>query len=572
MRPVQVDSNANNRILIIDDDEGICDSYRSILAPSESTTMELETLFGKEEESGLTQEIYFDLTVANQGQQGYQLVKEAIEQESAFCVAFIDMRMPPGWDGLETAKAIRKLDPNIYIVIVTAYADKSADELHQALKRDVLLLRKPFLSEEIYQLARNLSTSWNRDRQLLWQQKYISSITNSISNGLLVLDCNAQVEWANPAASRIWKLPIEQLMGKTLVEMIGKTENINNILALLCRRSLDGDQEDDLSLLESDQMPAASTMGQNSGVNSQIEFEREIQLEDGSLRLLHINASSLQSLVDSHRLQVQGVVLVIRDITDFVHAQTQQAILQEQLYSLQKMGSIGALAGGIAHDFNNLLAPIIAYSNKWTSKLESDHPQYPAFDKILQAARRAQELVAQINNFSRSNSKIKKKVDLTAIINEAHELLRASVPDSIKMDVIISKQLPMVEVDPTQIYQVLLNLVVNGWHAVENRDNGEIKVELDQVEIDTALRDRHPELVDSKYLRLMVTDNGMGMEQEMVKQIFKPFFTTKEEGQGTGVGLSVVKGIVQEHNGELVVESQLGVGSIFSLYLPLVAN
>lgn len=153
------------RILVIDDDPGLLEAYKDILQ-GETALEQTDPSSFFETQSSVTESQGFDFTLASQGQEGVQLARQALAEDQPYAVAFIDMRMPPGWDGLTTAQALRALDPNIYLVIVSAFSDHSVDEIHSALEYDVLFLRKPFVTEEIYQMARNLTEGWKRDRAL----------------------------------------------------------------------------------------------------------------------------------------------------------------------------------------------------------------------------------------------------------------------------------------------------------------------------------------------------------------------------------------------------------------------
>jgi len=230
------------------------------------------------------------------------------------------------------------------------------------------------------------------------------------------------------------------------------------------------------------------------------------------------------------------------------------------------------LAGGIAHDFNNILTAIIGYSDlaKFTMEKDCSHgcPAAPDIGRILEAGHRARELVKQILTFSRQEKHKKIPVQLSAIIAEALKLLRHSIPSSIEIkDRIITGEEQIMAV-PTQIHQIVMNLVTNSYHAMRNT-GGQLAVNLDRIELDADdIKVSSLHLAPGPYLVLEVSDTGVGMSRIILDRIFDPYFTTKGESGGTGMGLSVVHGIVKEHKGHISVYSELGRGTTVKVYFP----
>jgi len=259
--------------------------------------------------------------------------------------------------------------------------------------------------------------------------------------------------------------------------------------------------------------------------------------------------------------QVTGIVGLLKDITE-------QQQLQRQLQQSQKMEAIGTLAGGIAHDFNNILGAIGGYSELALLNLHDAEKVKAHIGKVLKASHRASELVKQILAFSRHIKPEKKPLDIAPIVREVLKLLRAPLPSTIKIQQYIGKS-GVVLADPTQIHQVLMNLCTNAAHAM--RDTGGIlEVSLSKVEVDEQKRSEAADLNVGSYLQLMISDTGQGMDAPTLRRIFDPFFTTKPTGEGTGLGLSVVHGILRDHAGAVSVYSSPGKGTTFRVYLPLV--
>jgi len=244
--------------------------------------------------------------------------------------------------------------------------------------------------------------------------------------------------------------------------------------------------------------------------------------------------------------------------------------LEMLLRQAQKMEAIGTLAGGIAHDFNNILTPILGFSQLAMDDLPQEHPGRTKLGHVVKAAQRAKELVHQILAFSRQRSQEFRPVFLAPVIKEPLKLLRASIPTTIEIRQNIQSPDGQVTGDATQIHQVVMNLCTNAAHAMHEK-GGTLCVSLTEVELGPDRAARDLDLKPGPYLKLTVSDTGQGMKPETMKRIFEPYFTTKATGEGTGMGLAVVHGIVASHGGVITVESEVDRGSTFDVYLPRLA-
>jgi len=267
-------------------------------------------------------------------------------------------------------------------------------------------------------------------------------------------------------------------------------------------------------------------------------------------------------------LGTQGIA---RDITERKAAEREREKLEEQLVQAQRMEAIGTLSGGIAHDFNNILTIMMGYTEMAALNAGDDHQLSSALGKVLKAGSRARDLVAQILSFNRSSEEILKPIELGPIVKEVLKLLRDTLPATIRIKQEIGTDSGIVMADVTKIHQILMNLCTNAYHAMSDRE-GELAVHLATETLRTEKAATHFRLKPGRYLRLSVADTGCGMDQHALKRIFEPYYTTKAKGEGTGLGLAVVYGIVKRYQGAVIVKSQPGEGSVFHVYLPLVES
>jgi PAS domain S-box-containing protein len=267
---------------------------------------------------------------------------------------------------------------------------------------------------------------------------------------------------------------------------------------------------------------------------------------------------------------VPRFVVLARDVTDRVHAERERATLERQLRESQKIESIGTLAGGIAHDFNNILAAILGHVTLARDDIGRDHPARGSLEQIERSGLRARGLVQQILAFSRRQPPQLQRQALQPLVEETLQLLRATLPAGVTLHSALAAEPVEVDADATQLQQVLVNLCTNAWHALPG-SGGRIEVGVDAVDVDLGADARLRELSTGRCAHLWVRDNGSGIDAATLERIFDPFFTTKPAGQGTGLGLSVVHGIVRAHRGVIVVDTAPGQGSTFHLYLPRAA-
>jgi PAS domain S-box-containing protein len=267
--------------------------------------------------------------------------------------------------------------------------------------------------------------------------------------------------------------------------------------------------------------------------------------------------------------KLKSAMVVAHDITDRKRALEEKSRLEDRLQQAQKMEAIGTLAGGIAHDFNNILSVIIGYTELILMSGNVDAEVKQNLKEIFNASKHARDMVKQILAFSRQSKQERKPIQVAHIVKEAIKMLRASLPTTILIQQQIEKDTGIIEADPTQIHQVLMNLCTNAAHAMNGKD-GVMQISLSNVELDHAALEMAPDLKPGSYLKLSVSDTGHGIAPDAYEKIFDPYFTTKKKEEGTGLGLAVVQGIVKSHNGAVTVESEVGKGTTFHVYLPVI--
>jgi two-component system cell cycle sensor histidine kinase/response regulator CckA len=262
------------------------------------------------------------------------------------------------------------------------------------------------------------------------------------------------------------------------------------------------------------------------------------------------------------------LLAMVRDVTERKQAEDHRRKLEEELRQAQKLQAIGTLAGGIAHDFNNILAAVLGNAQLLKAQLDPAHAGQHKVAQILVASNRAKDLVQQILMFSRQREQEHRVLHLDGIVSEATRLIEVTLPATVRLELNVPRDLPPVLADPTQIHQVVVNLCTNAQHAMREH-GGTLTVELLAASLPEDDSRSKPTLPPGRYVCLQVSDTGHGMDAATLQRIYEPFFTTKAVGDGTGLGLAVVHGIVESHHGSITVVSQPGQGTTFRLFFPV---
>ena len=363
------------------------------------------------------------------------------------------------------------------------------------------------------------------------------AILDTAAEGIITLDKEGRILSFNKAAEEMFKYPKDEIMGTSDHILLNQPEK-NEPLGFLGHFMASGKQK-------------------RLGIKQEFQGKKK----DGQLFPLEFAISD--TLFEGEDIYT----VILHDLSEHKRLIEEKMKLEEQLHQSQKLETIGTLAGGIAHDFNNILTPLIGYTEMAMEHIPPDNAVHNYLNNILHSSNRAKDLVKQILSFSRKSERIFEAVNIYAVIKAAVTLLRASTPASITFDLDLEANSGAVLGDPTQLEQVLINICTNAAHAMMP-EGGTLYIKLALVEVDETLANQHPKLTQGTYVMLQVTDTGKGMDQETMKHIFEPFFTSKPVGEGTGLGLSVVHGIVDKHGGAILVESQPAKGTTFKVYFP----
>jgi PAS domain S-box-containing protein len=359
----------------------------------------------------------------------------------------------------------------------------------------------------------------------------IETYYNMTPIGLCILDKELRYVRVNERLAEINGLPVSAHLGRTIREVVPAVADMAE--------------------------ETANRIMQTGESFSNIEFTVETAERPGIKR----TARATWFPFKDPNGQVISIGVMVEDITE-------QRRLEEQLRQAHKMEAIGTLAGGIAHDFNNILAAIIGFTEMVEEDLPPESPSIPRLQRVLNAASRGRDLVRQILAFSRKTEPTRKPLSLSPVIKETVELLRASLPTTIEIRLSLKAARDTVLASPAELQQILMNLTTNASFSMKEK-GGILGISMTNIDFEPDSPVLDADVEPGEYIQIVVQDSGSGMSPDIVQRIFEPFFTTKGVGEGTGMGLPVVYGVVKSLNGTIAVESEPGVGSTFRVFLPV---
>ncbi|MBF0620977.1 MAG: response regulator [Magnetococcales bacterium] len=369
-----------------------------------------------------------------------------------------------------------------------------------------------------------------QQQDVAWERDRLAAVVEQANEMVLITDANGHIQYTNPAFEHVSGFSAKEIEGKTTRFL---KSNHHNALFY---------QDLWQTLLRGESWHGRIVNRHKMGTTFEVD-------------------AIISPLRDATG-EISNFVAVYRDMT-------RENQLERMLRQSQKLEAIGTLAGGIAHDFNNILGAVMGYSELAQDYVDEE-PVLGYLEEIFRSGVRARDLVAQLLTFSRQDEKRYQPMNMGPIAKEVVKFMRATLPSSVAIESRVANQLRPINADPSQIHQVLINLMTNAAHSVEGR-NGVLEMSVQMVHPDKHFLDQY-ELNDSEFVMLTVRDNGVGMGPEIQERIFDPFFTTKVLGQGTGLGLSVVHGIVAAHKGVITVESKPDFGTVFRVYFPAIPH
>ncbi|MCC6231974.1 MAG: PAS domain-containing protein [Verrucomicrobiales bacterium] len=463
-----------------------------------------------------------------------------------------DLLGTPCLDALESGLVVHTqdvtsrfpLDPLLRGRGIQSYIGVSIHDRHRvpigllALLHPLPIDRSPNLDPILKLFAERVGAELERNRVLGAAQaaeaRFRSAIEHSFE-GLSLTEVTGRCTYVSPAITRITGYSRDEILGRQFADLIHPED----------RPAFD---KYHTQLLQTP--------------DAYFESEFRIHHRDGSFRWVQTSVTNRLGDPD-----LGAIVSNIRDVTAQKQAAADQARLESQLRQAQKMEAIGTLAGGIAHDFNNILGAIIGHTQLARMDVETLPAARENLDDALVAAKRARDLIKQILAFSRRGEPERRVIQLKPLFEESLRLLRAALPATAELVTQVHDPVPDVLADPTLVQQVILNLATNAAQAIGDQP-GQIRVVLEGVHLIAPFTPGTPDLPPGRYARLTVIDNGPGMDAATLERVFEPFFTTKPAGQGTGLGLAVVHGIIENHHGAVRAQSNPGQGSTFEIYLP----
>ncbi|MCP4661635.1 MAG: PAS domain S-box protein [bacterium] len=480
------------------------------------------------------QEGLIRLTVARSLAEAHACLTESLPD-----LAIVDLFLPDG-RGIELLS--EEDEPRYPVVVITSHGDEEvaveamkAGALQYLVKSEASLADIPHKVEMALRQWGHIIERRQAEEALQASEAHFRSLIENAQDVITVLNEDGTIHYASPAIERVLGYRPDERVGVNMCELIHPE-----------------DREDFARKLEQ--------AFRGPGPTPAVVYRD--QHRDGSWRIFEGIGSSHPQRDGQRRAVINS-----RDITQRRQVEEAKKQLEERLRRAQRREVIGALAGDIANEFYNLLTPILESSTMALQYASPGSKVRAGLKKVLGAVTRSRDLAEQILIFSRQGEPQRKAVELPMIVHEVVELLRDSLPETIEIRQTIDPECEAVSVDPVQIHQVLMNLCRNAEQAMRER-GGTLEIRLSMVEVDAELVDTLPSLREGTYARLIVADTGHGMDRVTGERALDPFFTTRDKGEGTGLGLPLAQGIAVSHGGELVIDSEPGKGTTVQVYLP----
>ncbi|HEY3861332.1 MAG TPA: response regulator [Verrucomicrobiae bacterium] len=565
--------NQKRRILVIDDNPSIHADVRKILGGRGERNAAIDNakaiLFDDAPEAEVNS-TEFEIDSAYQGEEGLDKVKVAVESGAPYSMAFVDVRMPPGWDGVETITHIWKAYPELQVVVCTAYSDYSWQEMIQQLgKTDgLVILKKPFDNIEVLQLAHALTEKWRLSKEIRGRLQNLDvlvtertvelrsaneRLTKEIAERVLL---ESALRLSEERFSKAFKAsPIPLAIQSLQHEKYLDTNEGFQLLTGYGRDELLGRAPLELNIWDD---PKESTV--------MLKMLRDrLSVRNMPCQLRTKAQQVRQVLLSAELLDLGGEPFLLTIAQDI----TEQLIMEGQLRQAHKMEAVGQLAAGVAHDFNNMLTVIQGHTCILRDDCREESAEFKSLQTVSDTAEKAAKLVRQLLAFSRKQVTQMRPLAMHEVICGIAGMLTPLLGEKITLKMIDSPSSLRIVADRGMLEQMVINCAVNARDAMP--EGGVLTLSAEVVDIDSAAACRNQDARPGQFMRLSVADTGHGIKPELQARIFEPFFTTKPVGKATGLGLAAVYGIAKQHSGWVEVESQPGRGATFHIFLPACA-
>ena len=565
----------HTRILAVDDEQAVLNIYQQVLCPprpsgDSGSAFQLFEPDPSGEKTRSYQPPPFDLTLCRRGEEAMEAVRCAKEEGRPYSVVFLDGRVPQGKDGVWTAAQMRAMDPNLEIVMVWAYSDVDLLDVARLVPPadKLLYVQKPFHAWEILQLASALCAK-QRAEDLARQAH--AELKAKVQEGTAELE-RANAKLGDDIAERRWA---EEALRESQEKYRRVVENASEAILVVQdgRLVFTNPKATDISGYSAEELSGRPFAEFIHPADRDMVAERYVKRLKGedlppiyTFKIVNKEGATVWVEINAVRVVWEGRPATLNFLADVTH----RVRLEEQLRHAVKMESLGRLAGGIAHDFNNILTVINGFADLLRMDLPSSDPRQELVTRIREAGRRAAGLTQRLLAFSRKQAVEPHVLDVNDVVRGLDGMLRRTMRESIEMETILATDLRLVKVDPTQMEQVIINLVVNARDAMP--DGGKLTIETANVVLDEDYASEHLGTQAGGHVMLAVSDTGIGMSEEVKAHLFEPFFTTKEVGKGTGLGLASAYGMVKQSRGSIYCYSEEGLGTTFKVYLPTVGG
>jgi PAS domain S-box-containing protein len=561
--------SGKHRILVVDDNPAIHEDFRKILCASEETSRayeEAEAAFFGDTLSAPAVSC-FDLDSAYQGEEAFEMVKRTDVEGNPYAVAFVDVRMPPGWDGIETIAQVWKVDPHIQIVICTAFSDYAWEDIFKTLghAERLVILKKPFDTVEVIQLAHSLSEKWTLANQVRQRMEDLDQKVAARTRDLETANKRLTREIAEriqiEAALRHSEERFSKAFAASPLPMAILTHpderyiDVNDAFLRMMGFSRDEVMQRTSQELKiwHEQSQRTEVLDRLRDTKSVRDFECQFRPKTGPVRT---------ALVSSEVFDLSKspcMLLIIHDITERTN-------LESQLRHSQKLEAVGQLASGVAHHFNNILSIVQGYVGLVLEGENVDLGTRESLEQVMSASERAAAFTRQLLTFGRRHVSQYKVLNVNTIIAQLRGMLPALIGEHIRLNCQLSTTPALVYGDASEVEQIVMNMALNSRDAMAR--GGVLSISTELVNASAFFQSKNPDVPMGKYVLLTVSDTGCGMSEDIQRRVFEPFFTTKDAGKGSGLGLATVYGIVKQHQGWIDLTSAEGHGTTFKIYLP----